>query len=139
MSYEEKGIWVYLAVNVVTFTAYIAVILSRTGDGGLTEVPYVSPLLWTIGIAIGASVVGRVLMEIAKPSESHRSDVRDKEINRLGEYVGGTILSIGMLLPFVLALADADHFWIANGMYAVYVLAGLVGPAVKLIAYRRGM
>ncbi|WP_157248115.1 hypothetical protein [Nonomuraea typhae] len=139
MTYEEKGIWVFLLVNAVTFVTYVVVILTRAGDGELAQVPYVSTLLWTIGVSIAAAVVGRILVEIAKPSDSHRADVRDKEINRYGEYVAGSILAVGMVIPFALALAGAAHFWIANAMYAVYTLAFLIGPALKLVAYRRGM
>ena len=44
-----------------------------------------------------------------------------------------------MVVPFVLALAEFDHFWIANAMYLVFVLSAVVGAAVKLVAYRRGI
>lgn len=98
-----------------------------------------APMLWTIGIAIASSVVGRVLVEIVKPSDSHQLDVRDKDIGRLGDYVGGSVIAVGMLLPFGLAMADTDHFWIANAMYSVYFLSALVSAPVKLIAYRRGL
>ena len=44
-----------------------------------------------------------------------------------------------MVVPFVLTLAEFEYFWIANAMYLVFVLSALVGAAVKLIAYRRGI
>ena len=43
-----------------------------------------------------------------------------------------------MVVPFVLTLAESDYFWIANAMYLAFVLAAVVGAAVKLVAYRRG-
>ena len=43
-----------------------------------------------------------------------------------------------MIVPFGLALAEAPHFWIANTMYLVFVLAAICGAAVKLVLYRRG-
>ena len=64
--------------------------------------------------------------------------MRDRDIDRFGEYVGGTILGIGMAVPFLLAIAEADYFWIANSMYFVFALAAIVGTTIKLIAYRRG-
>jgi hypothetical protein len=48
------------------------------------------------------------------------------------------ILGIGMVGPFVLALVEADHFWIANAMYLVFVLQAVAGTVMKLVAYRRG-
>lgn len=138
MSFEEKGTWVFLVVNIVTYGAYLTVILGRAGNIPLAEVPYVSTMLWTIGIAIVLSIVGHIAVAMAKPSEADKSDVRDKEINRFGEYVGGTVLSVGMLVPFGLAMAEFDHFWIANAIYAAFVLNGLVSTTVKIAVYRRG-
>ncbi|GAA3447723.1 hypothetical protein [Planomonospora venezuelensis] len=139
MSYEEKGVWVYLVVSLGTYGVYLAVILGRADGVPLAEVAYVPPMLWSIGIAMAAAIVGRITVEIVKPSESHRSDPRDKDINRFGEYVGGGAFAIAMLAPFGLAVAEADHFWIANAMYAAFVLSALVGSCVKLVAYRRGL
>ena len=64
--------------------------------------------------------------------------MRDRDIDRFGEYVGGTLLGIGMVVPFVLAITEADYFWIANAMYLVFALSAIVGAAIKLFAYRRG-
>lgn len=139
MSYEEKGEWVYLVANVLTYGAYLTIILGRAGSTPLAEVDYVPTMLWTIGIAIALTIVGRILLEIAKPSDSYKADVRDREIGRFGEYVGGTFLAIGMLVPFVFALAEFDHFWIANAMYLAFALAALTGTTIKLVAYRRGL
>jgi len=139
MSYEEKGAWVYLVASAGAYVGYLVIMLGRVRDVPLSGVPYVSTVLWSLGIAVAASVVGRVVLEIAKPSDSHQADARDKEINRFGEYVGGFVLAVGMVGPFVLALAEFDHFWIVNAMYAVFVLAAVVGTSVKLVAYRRGL
>jgi hypothetical protein len=139
MSFEEKGTWVFLVVTIGTYGAYLAVILGRADSIPLAEVSYVSTMLWTIGIAIGLSIVGHIAVAIAKPSEADKKDVRDKDINRFGEYVGGIVLGIGMVVPLGLALAEVEHFWIANAMYAAFVLSALVSTPVKLVAYRRGL
>jgi hypothetical protein len=139
MSFEEKGNWVFLVVNVVTYVAYLSVILGRAQDVPVTDVPYISTMLWTIGIAIALSIVGNIGVAISKPSEADKSDVRDKDINRFGEYVGGIVLAVGMLAPFGLALAESDYFWIANAMYLAFVLSALTSSVVKVVAYRRGL
>jgi predicted membrane channel-forming protein YqfA (hemolysin III family) len=139
VSYEEKGQWVYLIVTAVTYVAYLAVVIGQAGGGPLTEVDYVPILLWTIGAAIVASIVGHIVIAIARPNEPHTADVRDRDIGRRGDYVGGTILGIGMLIPFLLAITEADHFWIANAMYLVFAMAALAGTVIKLVAYRRGL
>ena len=87
---------------------------------------------------IVGTVVGRIAIEIVRPSESQAEDVRDREIGRFGEYVAGIVLGLGMVGPFILALVEADHFWIANAIYLVFVAQAMVGSVIKLIAYRRG-
>jgi drug/metabolite transporter (DMT)-like permease len=151
MSHEERGQWVYLIANVLGFGAYATFILGRSGSLPLANDVYVPALLWTIGIAIALSIAGRIGIEmaariageisgeIASDSDAYTADVRDLDIGRLGEYVGGIVLGVGMIVPFVLALGEFDHFWIGNAMYLVFALSAFVGTVVKLVAYRRGI
>ena len=138
MSYEERGAWVYLVAVCLTFAGYVVVVLSRADGGPLTGVDYVAPLLWSIGISIAATIVGRIAVEVARPGEGTTADVRDKEIARGGDHLTGLVVGAGVVLPLVLAVAAADHFWIANAIYAVSALGAVVGTVARLIAYRRG-
>lgn len=146
MSYEERGVWVYLTVTVGTYAAYVAIILGRADGTPLADVSYVATLLWMIGIAIAINIVGRIAIEIVsavkreitRTPEGAQADTRDKEINRFGEYVGGIVLAVTMVVPLGLAVADVDQFWIANAIYAGLVLSACVSSVLKLIAYRRG-
>jgi cytochrome c biogenesis protein CcdA len=138
MSYEEKGQWVYLAVTTIAYGAYLVLLLGGAGTTPLAEVEYQPLLIGTIVAAVVGSIVGRILIEIATPSDSHTEDVRDRDIGRLGEYRAGLVLGIGMVVPLILALVEADHFWIANAMYLVFTVQAIVGAVTKLVAYRRG-
>jgi drug/metabolite transporter (DMT)-like permease len=140
VSYEEKGQWVYLIANVLTFGGYAAIMAGQVGGGGpVADIDYVPTLLTAIGIAVGLSVLGRILVEIVYRSDSYKEDVRDRDIGRFGEYVAGLLLGVGMLVPFGLTIIKADHFWIANAMYAAFALSAFVGTVVRLVAYRRGL
>ena len=138
MSYEEKGQWVYLAATAIGYAVYAVLVLGAARTTPLPEVDYVPILLWTIGGAIVVSIIGRIGVEVIRPSDAYREDVRDRDIGRFGEYAAGIVLGIGMVGPFILALVRADHFWIANAMYLVFSIQAIVGAVVKLIAYRRG-
>jgi len=96
-------------------------------------------MLWTIGGAIVVTIVLRILVEIVFPSESTRGDVRDKEIDRLGTRVGSSFVVIGALGALVLAMLEADWFWIANVIYLCFVLSALLESITRLVAYRRGV
>ncbi len=139
MSYEEKGKWVSLLVTLGTYTGYVVFILNRAAGGPVADVAYVWPMVWSIGIAIAATIVLRILVEIAKPSDSYKIDTRDKEINRFGEHVAGIVLGAAMILPLGLAMSEAEYFWIANAIYLALVVSTATGTVVKLIGYRRGM
>lgn len=140
MSYEEKGTWVYLAVSIAGYGVYLSLVLPQLASGVAVEsVDYVAPMLWTIGGAIVAAIVGRILVEIVFPSESTKGDVRDREIDRLGTRVGGSFVVIGALGALVLSMLEADWFWIANVVYLCFVLSALLESITRLVAYRRGV
>ena len=103
----------------------------------LTEVAYVGPLLWSIGGAIVASIVGTILVSLANRRDGHVKDQRDKEINRLGEYTGQSFVVIGALAAMVLAMLEVDWFWIAYVIYLCFVLSAILGGVTKLAAYRQ--
>jgi hypothetical protein len=139
MSYEEKGTWAYLAAVAGAYAVYLAIILGRLQGTPPAGVSYAWVLLWTTGASVVASMVLRSLVETARPSDSRRKDVRDKEINRFGEYASRWFVVGGATAGFILALAKVDYFWIANVIYLGFVLWAIVGSAVKLVAYRRGL
>lgn len=138
MSYEEKGQWVYLAATTIAYGGYLVLMLGGAGSTPLPEIDYQPILLGSIGVAIVGSILGRIAIEIIRPSDSHTEDVRDRDIGRFGEYVAGIVMGVGMVGPLILALIEADHFWIANAIYLVFVVQAMVGAVIKLVAYRRG-
>ena len=138
MSFEEKGTWLYLVIISVLPIAYVAAIAGQATSVPVTDIEYQGPMLAAIGATIGLALLGMIAIAISSPADADKSDQRDKDINRLGEYVGGTVLGFGMIVPFGLAMIEAPYFWIANGMYAVFVIAGICAATAKLVLYRRG-
>jgi hypothetical protein len=139
MSYEEKRTWIYLVASAGAYGVYLAIVIGRVMRTPVAEVPYVSALLWATGASMVASMVGRTLVETVRPSDSRRSDVRDKEISRFGEYVSRWFVIAGAAAGFGMAIARWDYFWIANVIYLGFVMWAIFGSAVKLVAYRRGL
>lgn len=142
MSFEEKHWWTYAAIALVVPAIYFAIVLPRAAGTPVDEIEFQVPLLTAGGagvvLAIIANIVLRIASDIASPEDAARKDQRDRDINRLGEYVGGVVLAVAMVVPFGLAMLEVDHFWIANAMYLAFVLSALAGSAVKLVIYRRG-
>ncbi|WP_414940810.1 hypothetical protein [Amycolatopsis sp. cmx-11-51] len=137
MALEEKRAWIMLVVTVCAYAVYLIVVLGRA-SGALVEVPYVAPLLWTVGAAIVASIVLHIAASLVSPEDAGRKDQRDREIGRFGEHVGQSFVVIGGVAALVMAMAELDHFWIANTVYLAFVLSSLLGSIAKVAAYRWG-
>lgn len=138
MSFEEKSAWIYLVVVLVVPGIYFANILGQAQDTPVTEIAYVRPMITAVIIAIIASIVAHIVVAIASPKDADKRDERDKNINRFGEYVGGIVLAVGGVGVLALTMAELEHFWIANALYAAFILQGLTSTTVKIVAYRRG-
>ena len=138
MSFGEKSTWIFAVIVVIVPGAYLVSMASQLQHTAVTEIAYQSPLLTAIGIAIAVAIVAHIAVVIASPREADKSDERDADIDRYGEYVGSFVLWPGALVALGLALAEFEHFWIANAIFLAFVLSGLISSAVKIVAYRTG-
>src|SRR5262249_15230111 len=102
MSYEEKGTWVYLVTSAGAYAVYLALVCGRRVHPPGGEVRSASALLWTTAASIVASIVGRTAVETARPSDSRRGDVRDREISRFGEYASRWFVIAGAGAAFLM-------------------------------------
>ncbi len=143
MSSDERNVWVLTAVCVVVYAIYLTLLFSSASGRALPEVPYAPLMLGTIGgglvVAIIVSIAFGIAAGIRSPKGAERSDQRDREINRFGEYIGQSFVVIGGVATLILAMLEADHFWIANVVYLTFVLSAIVGSIAKIVAYRRGI
>ena len=138
MSLEEKSAWIMGVLAVAAYAVYLAAVLGQAGSMPLTQVPYVAPLLWTVGGSIVASIVLHTVIRTFLAKESGKKDQRDREIYRFGEYIGQSFVVVGAVAALILAMAAANHFWIANAIYLAFVLSAVLGSVAKIVAYRRG-
>jgi uncharacterized membrane protein YqgA involved in biofilm formation len=95
----------------------------------------------TIAVAIGtaiASAIGTELTGKGSGIDVDRKDERDAVIEARGDRFAYYVVSALMIGALAMAMLEMPHFWIANAMFAAFVVAGMVGIAVKLVAYRRG-
>jgi len=138
MSFEEKGNWTYAVIAVALAVIYFAVVLGQLPQTAAGDIAFQVPLLATIGATIGLTIAAHIAVAITAPDDAGKRDQRDKDINRYGEYVGGLVLGMAAVVPLILALAEVDHFWIANTIYLAFILSTTAGSIVKIVAYRRG-
>ncbi|MGY4394209.1 hypothetical protein ACVWXB_007508 [Streptomyces sp. TE12347] len=135
---EEKRAWIMIVVTVASYGAYLAVVLGRSGSEPLAQQPYAAALLWTVGAAIVASIVLHITVSLFSSEEDKVKDQRDREIHRFGDHIGQSFVAIGAVTGMLLAMAEADQFWIANAIYLAFVLSALLGSMAKISSYRMG-
>jgi hypothetical protein len=149
MSFEEKVSWVSGSVAIVVAAAYASLIVPRIDGGPVGAIAYQTPMLVAIGAMIVVTIVVTILMSIGTAVTAEitgegsvedigRTDERDADINRRGELVGYYVSSVGVLAALALAMLKADHFWIANAIFAGFMVSSVVGSAYKILIYRRG-
>ena len=149
MPFEEKITWVNLVVTVLVSAVYFATTLARLGEVSAADIAYRQPLLLAIGVSVGLTIVGSILVGIGTgisatlrgrnaSDDIERKDERDKTIARHGDLIGFYVASAGMAGVLALVMLEYEYFWIANALYLSFVISSLVGSIVKLIAYHRG-
>lgn len=138
VAFEEKRAWIMALVAVAGYAAYAMVVLGRADGDPLADVSYAGPLLATVAAAIVTSIALNILVSIVSPEGANEKDQRDREIHRLGEYIGQSFVIVGGVAALAMALANWDQFWIANVIYLCFVLSAVVGSVAKIVAYRRG-
>jgi hypothetical protein len=143
MVYEERNTWANLLVTVIALTAYVVVVLQQAGGGPLTDVEWWPIMLWTIGGSIVGTIVLSILWGIVAgmrdPDGVGKSDVRDRDISRLGDRVGQALMVIAGLGVIVLCAFESHWFWVANTMFFGFAATNVVGGVVRIIVYRRGL
>lgn len=143
MVYAERTTWATLIATVVIIPIYVVVILQQAGGGPLTQVDWFPVMLWTIGISIAAtivlSIVWGLIVGIRDREAATRSDIRDRDIERMGGRVEHSFLVLVGLGVIVLCALGADVFWIANAMFLGFAVSTVLGGVARILAYRRGL
>jgi hypothetical protein len=135
MAFVEKSNWVVLVVSVPTLLVYAALVVPQVLSQPIAEVAWVQPMIFTIAGFVVANVLGNVVAAASNPSEADKNDERDREIDQFGERVGNWLIVAGSLTALVLAMARADHFWIANAIFLGGLMGALLSSITKIAAY----
>lgn len=149
MSFEEKVTWVSGAVTLIVASWYGWVVVGLVGQGPVEQIAYQRPLLLAVGAMVVLTIVGSILTAIGTAiaaeisgegsvDDVDRKDERDASIDARGDRVAYYVASTFMVGVLALAMLEQPHVWIANGVFAAFVVGSLVSSGVKLAAYRRG-
>ncbi|WP_062388512.1 hypothetical protein [Demequina iriomotensis] len=148
MTMTERTVWATLVVFPLVGIVYFTVILTQAADRPIEDVSWVAPMLWAWGALIVLIIAGVIASAIAtgvraevageKP-DFEDGDVRDKEIERIGNARAYTMASFGGMAATVLLMLDVDRFWAANALFLAGLLAGIIAAGSRIHAYRTGL
>ncbi|WP_347123640.1 hypothetical protein [Microbacterium sp. SY138] len=143
MVYEERNAWAGLIVSPIVMVVYVVLVLQQAGGGPLTAVDWFPLMLWVIGGGIVATIILSVgwgiIAGLRDPDGVGRSDIRDRDISRMGGRVEQAFVVISGLGVIALCAVGADVFWIANTMFAGFAVSAFIGGIARVVAYRRGL
>jgi hypothetical protein len=153
MSFEEKVTWLSGAVTLIVAGWYVRFVVEALSQLPVEEIAYQRALLvalgamivltiaGTIAVAIGTAIAKAIGVELTgqgSVDDVDRKDERDAVIEARGDRFAYYVVSALMIGALAMAMLELPHFWIANAMFAAFVVSGMVGIVVKLVAYRRG-
>lgn len=140
MTLTERTTIVGTVLGLVTFLAYWTVVITRalTDDLPLQEVAWQGPMLWSLIIGGGLYAVAYLVFWLRARGEP-TMDVRDAEIQRYAESVGGGLTGLGVLAALIMLALNVDTFWVANVLFTVAFLGSLVSSATTIASYREGL
>jgi MFS family permease len=143
MGYVERNTWSQLIGSVAALIAYLVVVLPQLATTDPSQIDWVWPMIWTIVAGIVVSIVLSILWGIfagmVNRDVEYRADRRDREIEWLGDRVGQGLLVLGSLVALILAMVEADWFWIGNAIFLGFFASAFLGGLTRIIVYRRGM
>lgn len=159
MTAAERTVWAYLVAVVVTSGGYLALMVHRVAVQPVERISWIGPMLWTIGLSVLGTVLGVVVGTVVGAVNASRStaggcggapgaggpdgvevatDVRDREIDRLGGRASTGVIGVGLGAVLMLAMIDAHPFWIGNAVFLSGAVGAVLETTTKIRLYRRG-
>ncbi len=148
MTVAERTVWAGLVSVVLSSGTYFALLATRLA-GPVEDISWARPMAWTIGLAVVGTVILTIVLAIAPhagrggrctPADHGEvtSDVRDRDIGRSGGQAATGVFGIGLGGALLLAMLDADTFWIGNLLFLAGTVGAIVEAITKIRLYRRG-
>jgi len=138
MNYQEKTILIALPLDFIIFGAY-AIWLIPQLSGGVENIDYRTPVILALVASVLLTIISQILLASFDHKQANVEDVRDKEIRRRTNGYTLAFLAAPYLFGLILAIAEADYFYIVHVMLFGGVLADIVTSLAQLRFYRRGI
>ncbi|QNO38065.1 hypothetical protein H4J02_03275 [Protaetiibacter sp. SSC-01] len=141
---SERAAWIAAVLTPLTAIGYFAVVLPQLGGQPVADIGWQAPMLWSMGInflgtivvTIIATIIAGIGAGLRREELDTSSDERDREIDRHGGRVALAVAAAGLLVALVLAMLEADPFWIGNAAFLLGAAGATAGAIAQVRAYR---
>ncbi len=142
MSFEERNAWVFGVVSLLALAYYLVTMLGGDPSVPLVARDWKTAMLTTIGggiaVTIVLSIAVNIVFGILSGDTRTTSDIRDRQINRFGDYVGQSFVIIGAVAALILLMLDMPSFWVAQAIFFGFYASGLLSSIARIASYRFG-
>lgn len=141
MAFHERSSWLQAIISGAALLVYLIWVLPRLGSASVSRLDWATPMLWCgVGGLVAFVVLTVVWGAIARVREpgANASDRRDLEIDRLGTWIGQSLLVSGSAIALIITMLGGSGFWIGTVLFAGLTLSAFVAAVVRLVAYRKG-
>lgn len=142
MTFEQRNTWWAAVLIPLTTIIYFVIVIPRAMRQPVSEVSWVTPMLWAIGVSIAGTIIGSIVSSIVTAiitrDDKMEADIRDKQIDRYGDRIAQGITAFGTAAVLVLTMLKLDHFWIGNTLFLIGAIGATWGAVAKIRAYHGG-
>ncbi len=142
MSFRAKVAAAFLVILSILSGWYFIRLALDVSTTPVSEIDYEASLVALIVGIVIAMIVAMVVIAIRAARRLEpidEEDERDRLIDMRGDQVSTYVLVAGIVLGIGLAMLQVDYLWIANGLLAALLAAGITRSAVVLYAHLRGI
>jgi hypothetical protein len=137
MSFEEKSVWVQLLATAIALIAYLLIAANMLASGVREMAAFGALFIVATIFLVVLLVAGFVVAALSGRQEA--SDERDRLIAWRAEYNSSWLLATGVLGAIVCMLLGVENAWTANVLIALLFAAEMIGFALRIVYYRKGM
>ena len=83
-------------------------------------------------------ILVNIVFGILSGDTKNTSDIRDRQINRFGDYVGQSFVIIGAVAALILLMFDMPSFCVAQAIFFGFYASGLLSSIARIASYRFG-
>ncbi|MBL4788189.1 MAG: hypothetical protein JKY60_03795 [Kordiimonadaceae bacterium] len=140
MGYKEKSYIGILVTTTIFYGWYFIGAFEKARNGDTALADFGPTMWWMMGAYVVLIIIAMATIGIWNNAQADEpNDERDKLISLKGEQVSNLIHGAGLFGLLVMVMSEASSFMIAHAILGTLVLGTILGFAVQIYLYRRGI